>query len=317
MLLEAQTSFWMPKAASTMAERVDSLYYFILYLSTFFFVGIVGVMVYFAIKYKKKSDNDKTSGYSHDNKLEVFWSVIPTLLLVVIFWWGFKDWIAMQVPPDHAMEVRVTARQWSWQFDYPKDGITTDRLVVPANRPVRLIMSSSDVLHSFFIPEFRVKKDVLPNRYTELWFESPEPGIYNVWCAEYCGKDHSRMITRAEVKTPEEYQKWIDSGGGLDWENTPMSEIGKIFFKRFGCTQCHSDDGSGNTGPTMLGLFGKKEELATGETVLVDENYLRESIIYPGAKVVKGFAPKMPSFKGKIKDKQLNAIIEYIKSVGK
>ena len=306
-------SVWMPQAASTVADNVDNLYDFIFWLSLIFFVLIVGAMLWFVVAYRKKSDDDKTSPLHHSTKLEIWWSVIPTILLVVIFIWGFRDWMDMQVPPDDSMEIRVTARQWSWQFDYPRDGIVSDKLVVPVNKPIKLIMSASDVIHSFYVPEFRVKKDVLPGRYTVVWFEATEPGVYNVFCTEYCGKDHSRMITRVEVKAADDYTKWVDSGGGLG--DLPMHELGAIFFQRYGCSQCHSIDGAANTGPTFQGLWGRDEQFTDGTSAPVDENYLRESILYPGKKVVKGYQNKMPSFKGKIKDKQLDAIIEYIKTV--
>lgn len=308
----------MPKQASTVAGDVDALYYFIFWLSAIFFVGIVGAMLYFVFKYKKRGDDDKTSPVHHSTKLEIWWSVIPTALLVVMFFWGFRTWMDMQVPPADALEVRVTARQWSWQFDYPREGIVNNKLVVPVDTPVKLIMSSDDVLHSLFVPVFRIKKDAVPGRYQVLWFEATETGVFDLYCTEYCGKDHSKMITRVEVMTKEKYQEWVDSGGlGEAAKNMPMSEIGKIFFGRYGCNQCHSVDGTDNTGPTLQGLYGADESLSDGSTVKVDDDYLRESILMPAAKVVKGYQPKMPSFKGKIKEKQLTAILEYIKSIGK
>ena len=311
--MNLQDLIGMPNAASTVAQDVDELYLFILVLSVISFIGIIGFMLWYVVKYRKKSDNDKTSPIHHSTQLEIWWSVIPSVLLVVIFIWGFRGWMDMQVPPDDSMEIRVTARQWSWQFDYPRDGIVSDKLVVPANKPIKLIMSASDVIHSFYVPEFRVKKDVLPGRYSVVWFEALEPGVYNIFCTEYCGKDHSRMITRVEVLSDEDYMQWIDSGGGLG--DLPMHELGAIFFQRYGCNQCHSIDGAANTGPSFQGLWGRDEHFTDGSSAPVDENYIRESILYPGNKVVKGYQNKMPSFKGKIKDKQLDAIIEYIKAI--
>ena len=304
---------WVPDAASTVAEEVDTIYYFILYLSAFFFVGIVAITIYFALKYRKRSDNDKTSPIEHNSKLEFWWSFIPSLLLIPMFAWGFAHWLTMQIPPANSMELRVTARQWSWGFEYPKEGITSDRLVVPVNTPIKLTMTSSDVLHAFFVPEFRVKKDIVPARYTVVWFEANKVGEFNVFCAEYCGKDHSRMISRVDVLSQTDYQKWIDEGGGLG--DLPAHELGAIFYKRFGCNQCHSTDGTANTGPTFQGMYGKEEEMADGTKIPVDDDYIRQSIEYPGAKVVKGFAPRMPSFKGKMKEKQLTAVIEYLKTL--
>ncbi len=306
---------WMPTSASTVADDTDAVFYFIHYLSAIFLVAIVAATIYFALKYKKRSDNDKTSPIEHNSKLEFWWSFLPGLLLVVMFIWGFDIWLKLQVPPANAMNVRVTARQWTWQFDYPKDGITAGELVVPVNTPVKLTMSASDVLHSFYVPEFRVKKDVLPNRYSVAWFEATEPGEYNVFCTEYCGKNHSRMITRVQVKSAADFEAWRETGGVPP--GTSPAEAGKIFYKSFGCNQCHSSDGTANTGPTFLGLYGSSHGLTDGTTVVVDDNYIRESIEIPGAKVVAGFQPRMPSFKGKIKDKQMVAIIEFLKTLSK
>lgn len=309
-------SAWMPKAASTVAKDVDLLYDVILYLSTAFFIGIIGAMVYFTVKYRRKKEGERTGNFTHNSTLELVWIVIPSILLVGMFFWGFTKWMDMRVAPDNALEIRVTGRQWSWQFDYPRDGVNgANELVVPVGRPIRLIMTSMDVLHSFYVPEFRVKQDVLPRRYTTLWFEAPETGTFNVFCAEYCGKDHSRMITRVKVLSAEDYQKWIDSGGGLG--DMPLPDLGKIFFTRFGCSQCHNTDGTPSTGPNLDGRFGKMETLSDGTQVAVDDNYVRESMMNPAGQIVQGFQPKMPTFKGKIKEKQIVAIIEYLKSIGK
>lgn len=311
----------MPEQASTVAGMSDALYMFILWLSAFFFALIVGATVWFAFRYRRRGDNDRTSPIKHNTRLEVVWSIIPTLLLLVMFWWGFQDWMVMNIAPDNALEVRVKAQKWSWQFEYPRYGATSQEpgtpagaaLVVPANTPVKLIMSSSDVLHSFYVPAFRLKKDVVPGRYTTMWFESPKPGTYDVLCAEYCGTDHSRMITRIIVKSKEDFKEWVENGAGLDWKNTPLDQIGALLYKNYGCQQCHSIDGTPNTGPTMQGLWGKDESCTDGSTVKVDENYVKESILYPGKKVVQGYAPKMPSFKGKMKDREIDALIEFMK----
>jgi cytochrome c oxidase subunit 2 len=305
----------MPEAASTVAGEVDAIYFFILYLSAFFFAGIVGATIYFALKYKRRGSSDKTSPIEHNSKLEFWWSFIPGVLLIPMFAWGFQHWVTMQMPPANTLDLRVTARQWSWGFEYPREGITSDKLVVPVDTAIKLTMTSSDVIHSFYVPEFRIKKDVLPGRYTVAWFQATQVGTYNVLCAEYCGKDHSRMISRVEVLSKEDYTKWVDSGGGLG--DLPPAELGKIYFERFGCAQCHSVDGTPNTGPTLQGVYGQPVELADGTTVIADDDYIKSSIENPGAQVVKGFAPRMPSFKGKVKDKQFTAIIEFLKSLKK
>ncbi len=313
MLPRLFASFWMPESASTVSDEVDAIYFFILYLCAFFFVGIVAATVYFALKYKRRGNDDKTSPVDHNSRLEFWWSVLPSIPLVVMFVWGFQHWLTIQIPPANTLDLRVTARQWSWQFDYPREGIVNDQLVVPVNTPVKLVMTSTDVLHAFFVPEFRVKQDVVPGRYSVVWFEATKVGTFNVFCAEYCGKDHSRMITRVVVKSAEDYAAWVEKGG-IEGNPDPVT-LGGIFVKRYGCTQCHSDDGSGNTGPTLKGLYGKQEKFTDGTSGVVDDNYIVESILNPGAKVVEGFAPRMPSFKGKIKDKHVTAIIEFIKSL--
>ncbi len=312
-------STWMPRAASTVAHEVDDIYSFILWLCVLFFVGIVGVTVYFAWKYRRQSEDQRTSPIHHSTKLELAWSILPTILLLVMFYWGFKVWMKMGVPPDDTLDVRVTARQWTWQFDYPREGFSgANELVVPVGKAVKLTMTSEDVLHSFFVPEFRIKKDVIPKRYSVVWFEAPETGVFNVFCTEYCGKDHSRMITRVRVVSQEDYQKWVATEGmGDAFAKMPLSEKGKIYFNRFGCGQCHSLDGSANTGPALNGKYGTMEQCADGTEIKVDDNYIRDSIENPMSVIVKGYQPKMPSFKGKIKTEQITAIIEYLKSIGK
>jgi cytochrome c oxidase subunit 2 len=309
-------SVWLPPAASSEAGSHDSLFYFILYLSIFFFVLVVGAMLFFVIKYRRRSADQKTSSFKHHSKLEFAWAAIPAVILVFVFVWGFKGFMASSVPPGDAIEVRVTAQRWSWTFDYPKDGISTSELVVPVGRPVKLTMSSLDVIHSFYVPAFRVKRDVLPNRYTVLWFTAEEKGDYDVMCAEYCGTKHSSMLAKVRVMSEQGYTDWIDSGGGLSGKGMSSAEFGKLLFNKKGCLTCHSVDGSKLTGPSMKGKYNTLETLAGGKQVKVDDNYLRESITTPNAKVVQGYKPVMPTYAGRLKEKQLNAIIDYIKSLG-
>jgi cytochrome c oxidase subunit 2 len=306
---------WLPPAASSEAGRVDDLFYFILYLSAFFFVLVVGVMVFFVIRYRRKRADQRTSALKHHTKLELAWAAIPALLLVLIFVWGFRSYMSSTVPPGDAIEVRVTAQRWSWSFDYPADGISTAELVVPVDRPVKLVMSSVDVIHSFYVPAFRIKRDVLPNRYTVLWFRAEELGEYDVLCAEYCGTKHSAMLAKVRVLSERGYQDWIDSGGGMSGKGLSSEAFGKLLFKQKACITCHSVDGSKLTGPSMLGKYGALETLVGGQQVKVDDNYLRESIMNPNAKVVQGYKPVMPTYAGRLKEKQLNAIIDYIKSL--
>lgn len=306
---------WLPPRASTTAGETDALFYFILYLSIFFFLLVVGVALVFAIKYRRRTDGQRTSPVEGNRRLEILWSVIPAILFVVIFAWGFKGYLNQSVPPGDALEVRVTGQKWFWSYDYPEQGISTNELVVPVGTPVKLTMSSQDVIHSFYVPAFRIKRDVLPNRYTVVWFEAMSEGEYDVLCAEYCGTSHSQMLSKVRVLSEKEYSDWVESGGGLSGEGMSSVEFGERLVKVKGCTTCHSLDGSKNTGPSFLNKYGSEELLTDGSTVKVDDNYIRESIVEPATKVVQGYEPVMPTYAGKLTDKQINAIIDYLKTL--
>ncbi len=309
----------LPPDASVTAGAVDPLFYFILGLSALFFTLVVGTMLVFVVKYRRRAgETRRTSGISGSHKLEILWSVIPAILLVIIFGWGFWGYLQQQVPPGDALEVRVTAKRWNWEFDYPRAGILgSDELVVPEGKAVKMIMSSLDVIHSFYIPAFRIKRDVLPNRYTVTWFQATRLGTYDILCAEYCGTDHSRMIARVKVVTPAEYEAWVASGGPLGRIEDPI-ELGRALFRMRGCAQCHSVDGSATgKAPSLKGVAGRMEQLVGGDQVLADDEYLRESIMSPQAKLVQGWeGAYMPTFRGRLDDRQLNALIDYIKSIG-
>ncbi|MCA9666278.1 MAG: cytochrome c oxidase subunit II [Myxococcales bacterium] len=311
----AKRTFWMPETAATQAENVDGIFYFIYWLCVFFFVLIVGVMIYFVIKYRRRGAHDRTSDIEGNTRLEIAWSVIPSVLLLVMFMWGFRDWMSLNVAPEGAIDVRVTAQRWQWNYALPRHGCDgVDELRVPINEPVKLTMSSIDVLHSFYVPAFRVKKDALPNRYTVLWFNATKLGTFDVFCTEYCGTKHSTMYSKIKVVTRAEYDKWTKSGCGMD--NLSPKELGPKIFKMRGCPACHSiKKGVKGTGPWLAGKYGTIETLADGSKVKIDDEYIRESIMNPNAKVVKGFGPVMPTFKGRITPKQMNALIDYIKSL--
>jgi cytochrome c oxidase subunit 2 len=311
-------SWWKPIQASAHASAVDGLFNFILYLCIFFFVLIIGAMVYFIVKYRRKGNGpERTSPIKGNHTLEIVWSVIPGILLVLIFVWGFKDWLAIAVVPANAMEVRVTGQKWNWTFTYAKEGIVSPDLVVPAGQPVKLVMTSKDVLHSFYIPDFRIKRDVIPGKYTVLWFDPAEEATHQIYCTEYCGTEHSNMLSKVKVLSSAKYEEWIANGGEEGGSSgVPLAEKGKRLYEQRGCVACHSVDGSRKVGPTWQGLFGKPHQFADGSTLAsVDENYLRESILVPGAKVVAGYANVMPSYQGQLNDKQIESIIEYIKTL--
>lgn len=317
-------SFWFPPEASVTTEFVDPVFFYILALTGFFFFAIVAVGAWFVFRYRQRSDSDRTHPTAGSHRLEAILAVVPTLLMLTIFWMGFRGYMNLAVAPGDAMEIRVTGQKWFWTFDYPSEGVSIATsetavraenqietgLVVPVGKPVKLIGSSRDVLHSMFIPAFRVKKDVVPNRYTAIWFEATKAGTYDFFCTEYCGKDHSRMITKVIVKEQADYDAWMEeerkrSSGPVD---------GKTVFAKGGCAACHSLEGVKGTGPALNGIFGKDEAMADGTSVKVDENYIRESIVNPTAKVVNGFAPVMPPFAGTFSDAELDALVDYIKS---
>jgi len=311
------SSFFLPPQASTFASEVhDDLFNFILFLNVFFLALIFGIIVYMAVRYRRRGDGDRTSANEGNTKLEIIWAVIPSLIMIGLFFWGLKGFMNEAIPPSDSVLINVRAQKWVWSFQYPDDGIVSDELIVPVNKPVQLTMTSADVLHSFYVAAFRIKKDVLPNRYTVIWFNATEIGEYWIQCAEYCGKDHSRMRAKVKVVSQEEYQSWLDSGGGLGGEGVPLPVLGERLTAKFGCVACHSKDGSRLIGPSFKGIYGHQVELEGGESCLVDDNYIRESLMDPQAKLVKGFGPLMPTFKGLLRDQHVEAIIAYIRSLG-
>jgi cytochrome c oxidase subunit 2 len=314
--LPDSADFWMPLDASVTVRAVDWIYDFIYWTSVVSCVVILGAMGYFVIKYRAKSrraNEVPEKSPDHSTTLEVAWSILPMFVLVAIFVWGFQGFVDLRTAPKGAMEIRATGQQWKWLFNYP-GGLTDDTLHVPVDRPVRMLINATDVLHSLFIPNFRVKMDAVPGRYTELWFQATKTGEFPVFCAEYCGIEHSEMQTRVVVHPPGGYEKWLQTQKDHLLKLPPL-ELGKLLYEKQGCSTCHSVDGTPKIGPTWKGVFGKQEALADGSQVTVDENYVRESIVDPNAKIVQGFVPSMPTYQGKLKDAELDGIIAYIKSL--
>jgi cytochrome c oxidase subunit 2 len=305
-------SFWMPPQVSTVAHGVDWLFHFILGISIFFFLLIVIVMVVFVLKYRRREGQEAQQSPSHNMALEITWTAIPMALVVVIFVVGFKGFLDMATPPANAYEVLVEGQKWNWNFTYP-NGYVDENLHVPVNRPVRLVMSSEDVIHSLYVPAFRIKMDVVPGRYSKAWFEATVPGEYDLFCAEYCGTSHSDMLAHVIVHPVGEFETWLEKASNFLETMTPV-DAGRKLFQVRGCTQCHTMDGSAKTGPTLQGVFGRTATMADGSTVTVDENYIRQSILEPGVRVVAGFEPVMPTYQGRLKDPEIMAIIEYLKA---
>jgi len=311
----------MPPQGSEFAKEIDFVYMSLFWLSVVLFLMIAVPSVYFAWRYRYKPGR-RTPHQTHNTTLEVAWSVGPLILCIAIFFWGLNGWMKYAVAPGESMEISVTAKQWLWQFEYPDGSRTINDIHVPVNKPVKFTMTSEDVLHDFFVPDMRVKHDIIPGRYTQIWFTPTVLGKHNFTCAEYCGKDHSGMKGDLTVDNDADFAKFLETGGtewedyfnGKDPQKTPAL-WGKMTYERVGCNSCHTVDGSKSKGPSWKGVFGKMEQLNNGMTVLVDEAYVRESMMNPQAKVVKGYDPIMPTFQGLLKKNQQDGLVAYIESL--
>ena len=299
-----------PEQASTMAPRVDQLYFFLLGVSVFFATLILILIIAFAVKYRRRSDDEQPRPISGNLGLEILWTVVPLSLTLVMFVWGARLFFITFYPPTDALEINVVAKQWMWKVQHAEGRSEIDELHIPTGRPIKLIMTSQDVIHDFFVPAFRVKNDVLPGRYTTLWFEATKPGAYRLFCSQYCGTQHSGMIGHIIALEPAEFQTWL-SGGAVA---VSMATAGENLFQKLGCVSCHAANDSGR-GPSLAGLLGKTVRLQSGATVTADENYIRESILEPQAKIVAGYPPIMPTFKGLISEDGIMQIIAYLKSL--
>lgn len=315
LLGQAGATLAFPPQGSDVAPAVDRLFYIITWICAFFFALIIALMIYFVLKYRRRPGHNVEPSPSHNTSLELFWSVVPGLILVFIFASGFTTYLNMRTPPEGAYEIRVVARKWSWAFQYP-NGLVMDNLHLPVGRPVRLVMSSEDVIHSLYVPAFRVKQDLVPGRYSELWFRTTRPGDYRLYCAEYCGQQHSTMVADVIVHEPGEFERWLRQETDK-MNDLPPAELGALLYKRQGCVQCHASDTNtqGKVGPSFAGSFGTQQALASGETITVDENYIRQSILEPISQVRAGYQPVMPTYQGRLKDNEIDALIAYIKSL--
>jgi cytochrome c oxidase subunit 2 len=301
-----------PQQASSMAPRVDALYFYLVAVTIVFSLMIAIAILYFAIKYRRRSESELPHGIEGSLKLEIAWSVIPLLFTLSFFAWGTSIFFAMNRVPDEAIEVSVVGKQWMWKFQHADGQREINELHVPLGRPVRLVMASEDVIHSFYVPAFRLKRDVLPGRVATLWFEATKPGRYHLFCAEYCGTKHSGMIGWLEVMEPTAFQAWLAGGSGSE----SLASAGAKLFQQHACNTCHRPDSLAR-GPNLEGLYGKPVALEGGGTVVADESYIRESIVMPNAKRVAGFQPIMPTFQGLISEEGLLQLVAYVKSLSK
>jgi len=293
-----------PDQASTIARQVDQLHFVITGITFFFTIGIFLTIFYFMVKYRRLSPAKRERPITNSLPLEVTWTIIPTLICVVLYIWGSSLYFANAKAPDGAMEIFVTGRQWMWKVQHPEGVREINELHVPVGRPVKLTMTSEDVIHDFFVPAFRIKKDVLPGRYTSLWFTATQTGRYHLFCAQYCGAFHAGMGGWVIVMKQADYQSWLN---GSVPEQT-IEEAGENLFAERGCFSCHLADGSGR-GPSLLGLFGQPVPLSAGKTVTADESYLREAILHPSAKNVAGY-------QAQLNEEQMLELIAYIRSLG-
>ncbi len=305
-------SFQLPQQLSTTAGEVDYLYYVIYWVSVLFTVVITAVMLYCIVKFRRRP-GVKATPPGHNLKLEIAWTVIPFFCVVVLFHLGFEAYVHNAVAAEGAMEIRVRGAQWKWEFEYP-NGMRENGVVrVPVNKPVKFVLSSEDVIHSFYVPGARVKKDAVPGMYSSVWFTPNVLGELQVFCAEYCGTSHSGMLATIKVVEQAEFDKYQKEGAGPEQGETPEA-WGARLYKQNACNTCHSTDGSKSPGPTWKGMIGREEALADGSKVTVDEAYIHESILKPQAKIVAGYTTVvMPPFT--ITDKQIDAIIAYMKTI--
>ena len=306
--------FYLPPAKSTVAADTDALFNFVHITSLIFLIGIVAAIIYFVYKYKRRSEHDVTPVITHNNALEITWSVIPFILVMIVFGWGFRGYLNLRTVPADAYEVHAIGKKWLWEFRYANGFVSVGELHVPEDRPIKLIMNSADVIHSFYVPDYRIKRDVLPGRYSSVWFEATDPGESTVFCTEYCGTAHSDMMAKVVVHTKEDFETWMATAALAD-AGLPPLELGQQLVQRNACQTCHSVDGSQLQGPTFKGIFGRQQQLEDGTTITVDENYIRQSILQPQSQIVAGYLPVMPPYQGTLNDDQISAIIEYLKTV--
>jgi cytochrome c oxidase subunit II len=300
-----------PEQASTFAERVDALYYYLLSVSGFFVLLIFALIFYFAVKYRRRSEDEQTPPILGSIPLEVAWIVIPFILVMIMFGWGASLYFTAFSPPANAMEIFVIGKQWMWKVQHPEGRREIDELHVPVGYPVKLTITSQDVIHSFYIPAFRIKMDAVPGRYTSTWFEASKTGTFHLFCAEYCGTAHAGMGGRVVVMKPSEYEQWLRTGAPED----SLVAAGGRLFQQLGCSGCHSQN-SIVRAPLLDGVYGKPVPLQSGQVVLADESYIRDSILLPQKDVVAGYAPVMPPFQGRISEEELMQIIAYIRFLG-
>lgn len=301
----------LPIQASTMAASIDNVYLFTCAVTILFTVIIYVLVVYFSVKYRKSPTNKVATAIEGNHKLETIWVLLPTVICMIMFFWGTNVYFkAVHIPSD-AIQYYGTGKQWMWKFQHPNGKREINDLHIPINTPIRISLTSEDVIHSFYVPAFRVKTDVLPGKYTGVWFNATKPGVYHLFCAEYCGTKHSQMLGSVVAMEKEDYEKWLQEGSV---PTKTAEQRGLKVFSDFKCSSCHSDQ-DGALGPTLSGLIGSEVQLQNGRTVKGDDNYIRESLLFPNKHVVKGYSPIMPTFHSQLSEDQIIDLITYIKTL--
>ena len=301
----------VPESASTFSWKVDALYFYLSGVTLFFTLLISATLIFFVIRYRRRTPYEIPRPIAGSHRLETLWTVIPFLIAMTMFGWGARLYFEQYKPPANAVEIYVVGKQWMWKLQHATGQREINELHVPVGRKIKLIMTSEDVIHDFFVPAFRTKADVVPGRYTTLWFEATKPGKYHLLCAEYCGMNHSGMTGSVYVMEPRDFDNWLSGNAG----NASPAAAGQQLFQTLGCASCHGANGEGGRGPTLAGLIGRQTPLESGQSVKPDEAYIRESILNPGAKIVAGFQPIMPTFQGQISEDQLVQLVAFIKSL--
>jgi cytochrome c oxidase subunit 2 len=303
-----------PEQASTVAAPVDHVLYFLLAISVFFGLLIAGLIVVFMVRYRRRSPEEVGAAVPPSLALELAWTAIPLGIVMIIFFWGASLYATIAHPPADALPIDVVGKQWMWKLQHMEGRREINELHIPVGRPVKLTMTSEDVIHSFFVPAFRTKQDVVPGRYTMTWFQATKVGSYHLFCAEYCGTIHSGMVGQIVAMEPTDYARWLSGSTPGGPGDLPPAAAGEVLFNENGCPSCHRGDASGR-GPSLAGLFGRLVRLSNGATVVADEEYIRESILDPGAKVVAGYEPIMPTYQGLLSEEAVMQLIAYIKSL--
>jgi cytochrome c oxidase subunit II len=298
------------QSASSVSGEVDALFFTLVGITAFFTIGIMVAILFFAIRYRRRSADELPALTHGSTVLELTWTLIPLAIVMVMFVWGSKVYFHMNRPPDDAMTVTVVGKRWMWKMQQPTGQREINELHVPVGRAVKLVITSEDTIHSFYVPAFRIKRDAVPGRYSQAWFRATKTGSYHLLCAEYCGTEHSRMQGRIVVMEPQAYEAWLAGGPPPE---SPLA-AGERLFTEMGCITCHKPD-SAVRAPLLGGIYGKPVLLTTGEPVTVDDGYIRESIMSPAAKVVAGYQPVMPTFQGQLSEEQLIALVTYVRSL--